>query len=106
MADLEPQLRAAREAGRPDPPLGDTAPVGDPPDGRESIVRYVAGHPGVLSRDVVVYGRGAMTHREAKALITELLSSGQLVSDRPGERVFGGAHQRLWAAGGASHAER
>lgn len=71
---------------------------GDPPDARESILKYVAAHPGVLSREVVVRSRGAVTHRQAKQIITELLSSGQLVSDRPGERAFGGAHQRLWLA--------
>jgi hypothetical protein len=67
-------------------------------DGRESILAYVRDRPGIPSREVVLYGRGPLTHSGAKRVITELLLTGQLRSDRPEERAFGGAHQRLYPA--------
>ena len=55
-------------------------------------------YPGALSREVTLRGRGPLTYKQAKAVITKLLAAGELVSDRPGEVVFGSAHQRLYPA--------
>ena len=93
MAGLEAELHAARATAADAGPADEEAP-----GGRGSILAYVRNRPGTPSREVVLYDRGPLTHSGAKRVITELPPTGELRSDRPEERAFGGPHQRLYPA--------
>ena len=68
------------------------------------LVSYVRENPGATVKEVLLEGRGLLSHKTAEGTIRDLLAAGVLRSDRPGV-PFHGRHQLYVADDGEPDSE-